>query len=134
MCWAFRASKISRPDLYKSWAIELDLFPHASTRSLVAKERKQQPALTASIRLASRPGIGYAATQSGTMSPPPPPLGSYPESHAQERPPDEQRRKSVPWGLNPWLFAAMAALIGMPISGAIFGGVMGSMLANSSQR
>ncbi|KAL8378024.1 hypothetical protein RB595_008628 [Gaeumannomyces hyphopodioides] len=74
----------------------------------------------------------YAAIQAGAVSPPPP-VSSYPESHAYERSPEEQRRKSVPWGLSPWLFAAIAALIGMLISGAIVGGVMGSMLANNDQ-
>ncbi|KAL8403851.1 hypothetical protein RB594_008921 [Gaeumannomyces avenae] len=74
----------------------------------------------------------YAATQAGTM-PPPPPVDGYPALHAYERSPDERRRKSVPWGLNPWLFAAIAALIGMLISGAIVGGIMGSLLANNDQ-
>ncbi|KAL8287830.1 hypothetical protein RB600_003656 [Gaeumannomyces tritici] len=74
----------------------------------------------------------YAATQAGTVSPPPP-VNGYPAFHAYERSPDEQRRKSAPWELNPWLFAAIAALIGMLISGAIVGGVMGSMLTNSDR-
>lgn len=56
----------------------------------------------------------YAATQG-----PPPPPSSCPESNVHEKPPDDQRQKPAPWGLNPWLFAAIAAVIGMLISGAV---------------
>ncbi|TLS29032.1 hypothetical protein PpBr36_00083 [Pyricularia pennisetigena] len=44
---------------------------------------------------------------------------------------EPKRGKPVPFGLNPWVFAAIAALIGMIVSGAVVGGVLGAQLASS---
>ncbi|TLD11906.1 hypothetical protein PspLS_11258 [Pyricularia sp. CBS 133598] len=44
---------------------------------------------------------------------------------------EAKRGKPVPFGLNPWVFAAIAALIGMLISGAVVGGILGAQLASS---
>ncbi|KAI6361600.1 hypothetical protein MCOR25_006440 [Pyricularia grisea] len=51
--------------------------------------------------------------------------------HAPTHSSETKRGKPVPFGLNPWVFAAMAALIGMIISGAVVGGVLGAQLASS---
>ncbi|KAH9437604.1 hypothetical protein MCOR02_001261 [Pyricularia oryzae] len=51
--------------------------------------------------------------------------------HAPTHSSGPKRGKPVPFGLNPWVFAAIAALIGMIISGAVVGGILGAQLASS---